>query len=129
VAQQTRCHPAANAHNVQIEGRPDIVIDLSQPGQLDTLKDKPFNIKEGTTFRMSVRFKVQHQILSGMKYLQVVKRMGISSKTQEMIVRRFRSGHTERSADVDQGSYSPNTKDKPSYEKKCRCFLPLWRGG
>ncbi len=36
---------------------------------------------------MSVRFKVQHQILSGMKYLQVVKRMGISNKTQEMIVR------------------------------------------
>jgi Rho GDP-dissociation inhibitor len=78
---------AANTGN-QIEGRPDIVIDLSQPGQLETLKDKPFNIKEGTTFRMSVRFKVQHQILSGMKYLQVVKRMGISSKTQEMIVRR-----------------------------------------
>ena len=79
----------ANTRNIQIEGRPDIVIDLSQPGQLDTLKDKPFNIKEGTTFRMSVRFKVQHQILSGMKYLQVVKRMGISSKTQEMIVRRL----------------------------------------
>ena len=79
----------ANTRNIQIEGRPDIIIDLSQPGQLDTLKDKPFNIKEGTTFRMSVRFRVQHQILSGMKYLQVVKRMGISSKTQEMIVRRL----------------------------------------
>jgi len=66
-----------------------------------SLKDKPFNIKEGTTFRMLVRFKVQHQILSGMKYLQVVKRLGLSNKTQEMI-----------------GSYGPNTKEKPSYEKK-----------
>jgi hypothetical protein len=71
---------------IQIEGRPDIVIDLSEPGQLETLKDKPFNIKEGTTFRMTVRFKVQHQILAGLKYLQVVKRFSISSKTQEMIV-------------------------------------------
>lgn len=70
----------------QIDGRDDIVIDLSQPGQLESLKDKPFIIKEGTTFRMVVRFKVQHHILSGMKYIQVVKRMGISSKSQEMIV-------------------------------------------
>jgi len=38
-----------------------------------------------------------------MKYVQVVKRMGISNKMQEMI-----------------GSYSPNTTDKPEYEKKCK---------
>jgi Rho GDP-dissociation inhibitor len=52
---------------------------------------------------MKARFRVQHQILSGMKYVQVVKRMGISNKMQEMI-----------------GSYSPNTTDKPEYEKKCK---------
>lgn len=52
---------------------------------------------------MKVTFRVQHQILSGMKYLQVVKKMGISSKVQEMI-----------------GSYSPSTKEVPQYEKKCR---------
>jgi len=55
---------------------------------------------------MKARFRVQHQILSGMKYVQVVKRMGISNKMQEMI-----------------GSYSPNTTDKPEYEKKCK-FWP-----
>jgi len=36
---------------------------------------------------MKVRFTVQHQILSGMKYIQVAKRMGLSQKLQEMIVR------------------------------------------
>lgn len=51
---------------------------------------------------MKARFRVQHGILSGMKYVQVVKRMGVSQKMQEMI-----------------GSYSPNTTDKPEYEKKC----------
>ena len=55
---------------------------------------------------MKARFRVQHQILSGMKYVQVVKRMGISNKMQEMI-----------------GSYSPNTTDKPEYEKKCMFHL------
>lgn len=70
----------------QIEGRPDVVIDLRSQGALDSLKSKPFTIKEGATFRMKARFKVQHQILSGLKYVQVVKRMGISNKMQEMIV-------------------------------------------
>jgi Rho GDP-dissociation inhibitor len=88
---------------LQVEGRPDIIIDLSQPGQLETLKSKPFTIKEGAKFRMKVKFKVQNQILPGMKYIQVVKRMGISSKTQEMI-----------------GSYGPNTSEKPFYEKTCK---------
>ncbi|KAI5209803.1 E set domain-containing protein [Aureobasidium subglaciale] len=86
---------------LEVEGRPDIIIDLSSQGALESLKSKPFTIKEGATFRMKARFRVQHQILSGMKYVQVVKRMGISNKMQEMI-----------------GSYSPNTTDKPEYEKK-----------
>jgi len=86
---------------LEVADREDIIIDLSAPGSVETLKNKPFSIKEGATFRMKVRFKVQHQILSGMKYLQVVKRLGVSQKTQEMI-----------------GSYSPNTTDKPEYEMK-----------
>ena len=74
------------ANSIQIQDRPDVVIDLKSPGALESLKNKPFTIKEGATFRMKARFKVQHQILSGMKYIQVVKRMGISNKMQEMIV-------------------------------------------
>jgi Rho GDP-dissociation inhibitor len=87
---------------LEVSGRPDIIIDLSQPGAVDTLKSKPFTIKENAEFRMKVSFRVQHQVLSGMKYLQVVKKMGISSKVQEMI-----------------GSYAPSTEETPVYEKKC----------
>lgn len=72
--------------STQIEGRPDVIIDLSTKSSLDELKSKPFTIKEGATFRIKARFKVQHQILSGLKYVQVVKRMGVSNKMQEMIV-------------------------------------------
>ncbi|KAK5107586.1 hypothetical protein LTR62_000980 [Meristemomyces frigidus] len=86
---------------LEVDGRPDIIIDLSKPGSLDDLNKHPFTIKEGASFRMKARFKVQHQILSGMKYVQVVSRMGVKNKMQEMI-----------------GSYSPNTTDKPEYEKK-----------
>ena len=71
---------------LEVEGRPDIVIDLTQSGALETLNKKPFTIKEGATFRMKARFRVQHDILSGMKYVQVVSRMGVKQKMQEMIV-------------------------------------------
>ncbi|KAF2708839.1 E set domain-containing protein [Pleomassaria siparia CBS 279.74] len=86
---------------LEVEGRPDIVIDLKTPGAIDSLKDKPFIIKEGAQFRMKAVFKVQHEILAGLKYLQVVKRMGVSHKMQEMM-----------------GSYGPSTEEKPFYEKK-----------
>ena len=71
---------------LEVQGRQDIIIDLSKQGALETLNKQPFTIKEGATFRMKARFKVQHQILSGMKYVQVVSRMGVKNKMQEMIV-------------------------------------------
>ncbi|MCJ1312257.1 hypothetical protein MMC25_005931 [Agyrium rufum] len=87
---------------LEVEGRDDIVVDLTTPNALETLKTKPFTIKEGAEFRMKATFKVQHDVLSGLKYVQVVKRKGIKlGKDQEML-----------------GSYSPNTEDKPLYEKK-----------
>lgn len=68
-------------------GRAPVTIDLSQPGSETSLKDKPFKIKEGAKFTMSAQFKVQHEILSGLHYVQVVKRKGIRvSKDSEMIV-------------------------------------------
>jgi len=82
--------------------RDPVTIDLSQPGAVDTLKEKPFKIKEGAKFTMSAKFKVQHQILSGLHYVQVVKRKGIRvSKDQEML-----------------GSYAPNTEKQPEYTKR-----------
>jgi Rho GDP-dissociation inhibitor len=72
---------------MESEGRPPVTIDLSAKGSETTLKDKPFKIKEGCKFSMTAKFKVQHEILSGLHYVQVVKRKGIRvSKDQEMIV-------------------------------------------
>jgi len=57
-------------------GRSDIVIDLTTPSGLDVLRN-PITIKEGAEYRVRVRFRVQHDVISGLKYLQVVKRKGI----------------------------------------------------
>lgn len=62
---------------LEVEGRPDIVINLSastpaaQQKLVEGMKSKPFTIKEGALFRMKVKFRVQNEVLSGMKYLQV----------------------------------------------------------
>ena len=72
---------------LEVEGRPDMVIDLTAPGSVEGLKGRPFTIKEGSKFRMKANFKVQHDVLSGLKYLQVVKRKGIRvGKDEEMLV-------------------------------------------
>ncbi|KIX92377.1 uncharacterized protein Z520_11851 [Fonsecaea multimorphosa CBS 102226] len=86
---------------LEVEGRPDIIIDLTQPGALETLNKHPFTIKEGSKYRMKAVFTVHHEVLSGLKYIQVVKRKGIRvSKDQEMI-----------------GSFAPNTTNTPTYTK------------
>ncbi|KAL1836910.1 hypothetical protein VTJ49DRAFT_4513 [Mycothermus thermophilus] len=85
-------------------GRDPVVIDLTTPGSLENMKKTPFKIKEGVTFTMSAKFKVQHEILSGLHYVQVIKRKGIripGGKSDEMI-----------------GSYAPNTDKQPVYTKK-----------
>lgn len=99
-----------------------MIIDLTQRGALEHLKNKPFTIKEGVQFRMKVQFRVQHQILSGLKYVQVAKRMGVSNKMQEMIVGCLATFLPPICSPFVQGSYSPNTTDKPFYEKKCTCL-------
>ncbi|KAJ3152360.1 hypothetical protein HDU86_005889 [Geranomyces michiganensis] len=80
-------------------GRPDAIVDLSTPAAIAALKDQHMTIKEGAEYRLKVTFKVQHDVVSGLKYLHVVKRKGIRvDKMEEML-----------------GSYGP--ADTP-YEKK-----------
>ena len=91
-----------------VPGREDVTIDLSTQESVETLKNKPFTIKEGAKFHIKVVFQVNHEVLSGLKYLQVVRRKGIRvSKDEEML-----------------GSFAPSTTGKPVYEKECECCHP-----
>jgi Rho GDP-dissociation inhibitor len=88
--------------SMETAGRDAVTVDLSAPGSQETLKDKPFQIKEGSKFGMVAKFKVQHEILSGLRYVQIIRRKGIKvGKVDEMI-----------------GSYAPNTDKTPVHTKK-----------
>ncbi|ODQ47217.1 hypothetical protein PICMEDRAFT_15201 [Pichia membranifaciens NRRL Y-2026] len=86
-----------------IEGEQPVVINLEKEKNYDSLKGKKisFKIKEKSVYKLVIRFKVQHEIITGLKYLQGVKKAGITvDKIEEPM-----------------GSYAPNTVDKPYYER------------
>ncbi|KAI9099402.1 immunoglobulin E-set [Phlyctochytrium arcticum] len=87
------------ALGMESPGRPDVHVDLSSADAIAQLKNQQMTIKEGVEYRLKVKFKVQHDVVSGLKYLHVVKRKGIRvDKMEEML-----------------GSYGPAAD---AYEKK-----------
>ncbi|USP82850.1 uncharacterized protein yc1106_10124 [Curvularia clavata] len=95
---------------LEVEGRPDVVIDLRAPGAVEELEQKSFTIKEGTEYRIKMQFKVQHETLSGLRYVYKISRKGVGvDKSEEMM-----------------GSFPPNTETTPFYEKTCIYVIPYY---
>lgn len=57
------------------EGQPEKELDLT--GDLETLKDEAFTIKEGISYKIRIDFHVQREIVTGMKYVQRTFRKGL----------------------------------------------------
>jgi len=66
------------------EGRDDIVLDLS--GDISMLKKQKITIKEGVEFRLKIIFKVQHEIISGLRYHHVISRKQVNVDKQQYMV-------------------------------------------
>ncbi|KAI3404277.1 RDI1 [Candida oxycetoniae] len=65
-------------------------------------KEVKFSIKEKSIYQLVVKFRVQHEIITGLKYLHSVKRGGLRvDKVEEPL-----------------GSYAPNTIETPFYERR-----------
>ncbi|RXW24633.1 hypothetical protein EST38_g1214 [Candolleomyces aberdarensis] len=74
-----------------------VVINLADSARLASLKKNPLTIKEGVEYNVRITFKVNHSIISGVRYIQVVKRAGVKvDKLEQML-----------------GSYGPNPSGEP----------------
>lgn len=58
-----------------VEDRDEMILDLT--GDLKELKNKPFIIKEGIQYRIRIDFHVQREIVTGLKYVQKIYRLGV----------------------------------------------------
>lgn len=83
-----------------IDSDEPIVVDLTDAKTVESLSKKHFKIKEKSVYKLRIRFRVQHEIVTGVKYLQAIKKAGIRvDKVEDPL-----------------GSYAPNTTEKPFYE-------------
>ncbi|KAI9000873.1 rho GDP-dissociation inhibitor [Trametes punicea] len=74
-----------------------LVMDLQDQAQLASLKNNPITIKEGVEYNVRINFRVNHSIISGVRYIQVVKRSGIRVDKMEQML----------------GSYGPHPNGEP----------------
>mmetsp|Transcript_31037 Transcript_31037/g.43434 ORF Transcript_31037/g.43434 Transcript_31037/m.43434 type:complete len:203 (-) Transcript_31037:86-694(-) len=74
----------------KLEGPPsELNLDLTDPAKLESYKDKSnaFVFKEGIEYRIKVDFKVNKEVVSGLKLVNQIKRKGIKvpgGKTSDM---------------------------------------------
>jgi Rho GDP-dissociation inhibitor len=76
-----------------VEGMPDKELDLT--GDLKTLKEQKFKIKEGVPYKIRIDFIVQREIVHGLKYIQKTSRKGITGKSRLRIFMREALGFNE----------------------------------
>ncbi|KAF9645678.1 E set domain-containing protein [Thelephora ganbajun] len=63
-----------------------ISFNLRNAVQLANLRKDPISIKEGVEYNVRITFKVNHSIISGVRYIQVVKRSGVRvDKLEQML--------------------------------------------
>lgn len=75
------------------EGRDDVELDLT--GDTSKFKKNPLVIKEGIKYRIAIVFRVQREIVAGLRYFQGIYRKGIRvDKGNNMV-----------------GSYGPKTEE------------------
>ncbi|XP_018528330.1 rho GDP-dissociation inhibitor 1 [Lates calcarifer] len=61
-----------------------LVLDLQ--GDLDNFRKNPFVLKEGVEYKIKINFKVNKEIVSGLKYIQQSFRKGIKVDKSEYMV-------------------------------------------
>eukprot|EP01147_Barroeca_monosierra_P004819 gene4819-6864_t len=62
----------------------DLVLDLT--GDLSTLKEKSFTIKEGCQYRIMIKFRIQNEVVSGLRYVDGVYRKGVRMERNDFML-------------------------------------------
>ncbi|KAI1796240.1 rho GDP-dissociation inhibitor [Ganoderma leucocontextum] len=63
-----------------------LVMNILDENEVASLKKHPVTIKEAVEFNVRIQFKVNHSIISGVRYIQVVKRSGVRVDKMEQML-------------------------------------------
>lgn len=82
--------PRLTIHSLALESEQlpggSLGIQLDKPGELEKIAKSPLHITEGIEYSVAIRFTVGREVLSGLKYIHVVKRAGLPvDRMEEMI--------------------------------------------
>lgn len=88
-----------------VDDRDDRVLDLT--GDLSSLKDQSFTIKEGISYKIRIDFHVQREIVTGLKYVQRTYRKGIQVDKMSHMVGSY-------APKMEIQSYTTPLEDAPS---------------
>ncbi len=67
------------------ENEPDIVHTLSTPEGIAKFAAEGITLKEGSRYKIKISFRVQHEIIAGIKFTNIVTRMMVNDKDELMI--------------------------------------------
>jgi len=76
---------------IKCDGRPDgeIVYKFDTKEELAKLKESPFILKEGCKYKITLQFRVQHELVTGLKYVNTVYTKGMKVDKEETMIGSF----------------------------------------
>ncbi|KAG8691666.1 hypothetical protein FRC11_013277 [Ceratobasidium sp. 423] len=75
-----------------------ITLDLTDPQALAKVKKEPIVIKQGVEYSVGVRFIIENDVISGLRYLHAVKCLGITVDKVDHMIGSFGPKAEEQSA-------------------------------
>lgn len=116
-----------------------IVFDLTKPDELASLRKNPVTIKEGSEYAVELKFSINHDVVTGLRYIQVVKRAGINvdkldsmvgsfGPTTEPMVKRFVNEEAPAGMLARSGTYSARSRVIDDDKVSARAVAETGRG-
>ena len=74
---------------ILVQDRSPIVLPLATPEDRMAVRDTPYTLKEGSSYRVRITFRVNAPLVSGLQYLNIVTRKGIRVDREQSMLGSF----------------------------------------
>lgn len=97
-----------------------ITVDLKNSAQLAQLKAAPLQVKEGAEYNVYISLQVNHSLVTGCRYIQVVKRAGIKVEKVDAMLGSYGAQPDPRRVSVVQDEFPSGMLARGVYNVRSR---------